>query len=196
MTLGLRIAVLLLHVLCLGHCGPLTQLPSTVWDLVGLPRSRQCKVLLADYLGLYSWFLHYDQSCLDQTGGCQKKFVQIEQTMDIWLYNLITKRAVEMVSPVGEIPTYAEDNVNGFMSSDLAWVRREDNIVGQRDFKGFRVYREDALSGLSPPCVTALTQDIECHPYLYMFQHPSVHGSLRNDTLMDLVCDSGCGDSL
>ncbi|KAB8225907.1 pectin lyase-like protein [Aspergillus novoparasiticus] len=145
--------------------------------------------------GLYSWFSDYNQDCLE-TENCQERSVQIEQSTDIWLYNLITKATVEMVSPTGETPTYAKDNVNGYISSILAWVREANTTIGQRTFSGLQIYSDGALEGLTAPCVTALTETIKCSPYLYTFQSPSVHGSLGNTTYTDIVCDDSCGESL
>ncbi|CAG8005098.1 unnamed protein product [Penicillium nalgiovense] len=147
--------------------------------------------------GLYSWFSDYSQDCLE-TEDCQQHVVQIEQSRDVWLFNLITKGVVEMVSPVGETPTYSKDNTNGYMSSILAWIRGPDEEIGQRNFTGFQIYdsNDDVLSGLTSPCVTALTQNIACNLWMSLWRQKSYHGSLYNDTLTDSICDPGCGVSL
>ncbi|OOQ88034.1 LysM domain protein [Penicillium brasilianum] len=147
--------------------------------------------------GLYSWFSDYSQDCL-KTEDCQQRVVQIEQSHDIWLFNLITKGVVEMVSPVGETPTYSKDNVNGYMSSILAWARGPGENIGARAFAGFQVYTsdDDILRGLSSSCVTALTQNIACHLWVSTWAEPSYHGSLYNHTLTDSICDPSCGLSL
>ncbi|PWY72268.1 pectin lyase-like protein [Aspergillus heteromorphus CBS 117.55] len=73
--------------------------------------------------GFYSWFSNYVQDCL-KTENCQQRAVEVSQSStDTWIYNLVTKGTVEMIRPVGETPTYAANNVNGFMSSILAWIR-------------------------------------------------------------------------
>jgi hypothetical protein len=53
------------------------------------------------------------------------------------MFNLVTKAIVEMVSPVNEPPTLAANNVNGYMSSILAWVRGTNTTIGTRKFTGF-----------------------------------------------------------
>ncbi|KAK7414980.1 hypothetical protein QQX98_006213 [Neonectria punicea] len=69
--------------------------------------------------GLYSWFYNYDQGCLD-TEDCQNRVFEMQESYDLWVYNLCTKGIVEMVTPQNSTPTYARDNVNGFLSSILA----------------------------------------------------------------------------
>lgn len=105
-----------------------------------------------------------------------------------------------MVSPLGETPTYAKDNKNGFLSSLLAWIRGPETIIGGRDFPGFTVWdiktRETDLKGLPGPCKTALTQLIKCDAHAKLFLRQSYRGSLDNDTLTELVCDPSCGVSL
>jgi hypothetical protein len=130
------------------------------------------------------------------TENCQDRIVEIEESTDVWLYNLVTKASVEMVSPVEETPTLAADNVNGYMSSILAWVRGANATIGQRNFTGFTLYDADDLEYLTSTCITALTGVIKCDSYLLRFQQPSIHGSLDNATLTDSVCDAACGTSL
>jgi hypothetical protein len=89
--------------------------------------TRRLAILIKE-IGLYSWFSHYDQACLSNE-DCQEKAVQISQSTDTWLYNLVTKGVVEMVSPVNEPPTLSADNVNGFMSSIIAWVRMDNATI-------------------------------------------------------------------
>lgn len=115
------------------------------------------------------------------TENCQDRVVEIEQSSDVWLYNLVTKAAVEMVTLVDETPTYAVDNVNGFMSSILAWVRGADAIIGERNFTGFQIYDADSLADIddiTSTCQTALSQVIKCDAFLQRFQQPSYHGTL------------------
>ncbi|KAH2862561.1 hypothetical protein KXV31_006689, partial [Aspergillus fumigatus] len=49
--------------------------------------------------GLYSWFSDYSQECL-KTESCQARGFEIEESYDIWIYNLCTKAIVEMITPV------------------------------------------------------------------------------------------------
>ncbi|KAI2786052.1 hypothetical protein POX_h09817 [Penicillium oxalicum] len=93
--------------------------------------------------GLYSWFSGYSQDCV-KTEKCQQRGFQIEQSNDVWIYNLRTKAIVEMVSPVGELVTRAVDSRNGFLSSILAWVcNSPDTIIGERNARGLAA-AEDA----------------------------------------------------
>jgi hypothetical protein len=131
-----------------------------------------------------------------KTENCQQRVVEIEQSSDVWLYNLITKATVEMASPVDETPTYAADNVNGFMSSILAWVRDTNTVIGERNYAGFQLYDPEYLEDVTTTCKTALSQTIKCDVYLLNFMEPSIRGALYNETLMHSVCDLTCGESL
>ena len=114
--------------------------------------------------GLYSWFSGYSQDCV-KTEKCQQRGFQIEQSNDVWIYNLRTKAIVEMVSPVGELVTRAVDSRNGFLSSILAWVcNSPDTIIGERKFDGFQIYRDESsqIVDLTPACQTAMKQRIKC----------------------------------
>ncbi|KAF4153480.1 hypothetical protein CNMCM6069_000690 [Aspergillus lentulus] len=147
--------------------------------------------------GLYSWFSDYTQDCL-VTANCQQRGVEISQSTDTWIYNLVTKGIVEMVSPVNENATLSAANVNGFMSSILAWIREGNSIIGKRKFPGFQLYEPEWLVGLNltETCKTALTQKIICHSYLEKFRSPVVGQYIENSTLANEVCDKGCGQSL
>lgn len=105
-----------------------------------------------------------------------------------------------MVSPRGEMPTYATDNKNGFLSSLLAWIGGPKEIIGSRDHAGFHVWDSDtdseALAGLPSACKTSLTQLVRCDIWASTFLGESYRGSLHNDTLTDSVCDESCGESL
>ncbi|KAF7173027.1 hypothetical protein CNMCM5623_005136 [Aspergillus felis] len=146
--------------------------------------------------GLYSWFSRYSQDCL-ATENCQDKAFEVVQSYDLWIYNLVTKAIVEMVSPVNEAPTLAKDNKNGFMSSILAWLKGSQDTTGQKKFPGFTIYEPDDLpSGFSDECVAALTATVDCVDYVFSFYAPAYRGALGDDSLTEAVCDQGCGDSL
>ncbi|KAL3443738.1 hypothetical protein BJX65DRAFT_298093 [Aspergillus insuetus] len=66
------------------------------------------------------------------TNLCQDMAFKIEESLDVWIYNLVTKAIQEMVSLIGDLPTLASDNNNAFLSSLLAWVRGPEAIIGQR----------------------------------------------------------------
>jgi len=138
--------------------------------------------------GLYSWFNDYDQTCLN-TEDCQSRGFEIQQSFDIWISNLCTKAMVEMISPTGSVPTYARDNVNGFLSSILAWLQGANNISGERKFKGFQVYTQAFTKLLSVPevCKTALTQTVLCD-----FQGQSKAISMPSTSCTDALADN-CG---
>ncbi|KAL4875747.1 pectate lyase superfamily protein-domain-containing protein [Aspergillus karnatakaensis] len=147
--------------------------------------------------GLYSFFSDYSQDCLD-TGDCQQRGLEIEQSYDIWIHNLCTKAIIEMVSPLNGVPTYARDNVNGFLSSILAWLGGSKQTAGERDFPGFSIYSTASLEDLDLPttCKTSLSEKVKCDPYVRSMTGVKYHGSLENDTLTELVCDPSCGSSL
>ncbi|GME48353.1 hypothetical protein CDV56_101071 [Neofusicoccum parvum] len=147
--------------------------------------------------GLYSWFSDYSQDCL-KTEDCQARGFEIEESFDLWVYNLCTKAMVEMVSPLGAVPTYARDNVNGFLSSILAWLQGADKVIGERDFPGFQLYTLNGLAEKKLPdtCKTALTQLVKCDGFVSSFREPKYHGTLNNVTFTDSICDAGCGESL
>ncbi|CAG8905451.1 unnamed protein product [Penicillium egyptiacum] len=147
--------------------------------------------------GLYSWYSDYSQKCLD-TNDCQQSGFEIEQSVDLWIYNLCTRAIVEMVTPFQGIPTYAKDNVNGLLSSILVWIGGLDTTIGQRKFEGWSIYSSTSLEEIDLPdaCKTSLTAKIKCDTYLGSMMSRSWHGSLNNDTLTDLVCDTSCGESL
>ncbi|GKT46029.1 putative glucan endo-1,3-beta-glucosidase btgC [Colletotrichum spaethianum] len=147
--------------------------------------------------GLYSWFSDYSQECLN-TNDCQKRAVEIQQSSDLWVYNLCTKAIVEMVTPIGGVATLAKDNINGFLSSILAWLEGSKDVTGQRDFEGFQLFTLNGLRNQNVPetCKTALSAKVLCDFWVSMFEEPGYRGTLGNKTLTDSVCDSGCGKSL
>lgn len=147
--------------------------------------------------GLYSWFSGHIQACLE-TNDCQQRGVEIQQSSDLWIYNLGTKAIIEMVTPTGGITTLAQDNMNGFLSSILAWLEGAEETSGRRHFPGFPVYTLHGLRNqiLPDPCKTALTAKILCDYWVQSFTEPAYHGSLGNASLTDSICDESCGESL
>lgn len=128
--------------------------------------------------------------------NCQDRGFEIENSDNIWIYNLATKAIVEMVSPVGETPTYAANNQNGFLSSVMGWVREPNTTIGRRNFEGYQLYKMDWLKDLPLGCKTALSQVIKCARYTTTFSERRYRGSFGNSTLTDQICDPGCGTSL
>lgn len=147
--------------------------------------------------GLYSFYSDYSQDCLE-TGDCQQRGFEIEQSSDLWIYNLCTRAITEMVSPFQGVPTYARDNVNGLLSSVLAWLGGAEQTAGEREFQGFSIFSSSTLSDVELPvsCKTSLSGQINCHAYVASMMQVGYHGSLGNDTLTDAICDASCGTSL
>lgn len=147
--------------------------------------------------GLYSWFEDYSQTCLNNE-ACQRSIFGIEQSYDIWIYNLVTKGATEMISPENGIPTDSLPNRNGFTASILGWLQGANETVGTRLFPGFQLYTSDFISSLKLPktCQTALTSTIYCNDMISSWTRPEYRGSLNNLTLTKSVCDPSCGASL
>lgn len=79
--------------------------------------------------GLYSWYQDHDpaEACVDAQ-NCQHRLVSTYLSHQIWLYNLITIGATEMVSPYGTdfSPALAADNTDAtghpFWSTINAWL--------------------------------------------------------------------------
>ncbi|KAJ5869330.1 hypothetical protein N7455_004271 [Penicillium solitum] len=147
--------------------------------------------------GIYSWFSDYSQACLD-TDNCQQRAFEIEQSQDIWIYNLCTKSIMEMISPFKGTPTYAKDNVNGLLSSILAWLGGANQMAGQRELPGFSIYSSASLGSLDIPasCKTAMMDRFKCDDFLGTMMAAGYHGSLNNDTLTKSLCNTSCGQSL
>lgn len=149
--------------------------------------------------GLYTWFQDYDQTCVnDGQNNCQMSTFYVEQSYDLWIYNLITIGSEEMISPLNGNPIIAKDNRNGFASSILAWFGGANQTTGARNFTGYQLYTLDNLTNTNFPdiCKTSLTANIDCADYTNMWTQPSYHGSIDNATLQQLVCAPGCGESL
>ncbi|KAF5000824.1 hypothetical protein FGRMN_1432 [Fusarium graminum] len=62
----------------------------------------------------------------------------------------------------------------------------------------FRIYEADDLAAIDYPeaCVSALSADIACDPYIRSFMQPRLRGSLENTTLTDRICVGTCSGSL
>ncbi|OGM39526.1 hypothetical protein ABOM_012090 [Aspergillus bombycis] len=150
-------------------------------------------------LCLYSWFSSYSQKCLD-TEDCQDSAFYVEQTNDLWVFNLVTKAIVKSITPLGHLPLWSRDVRNGYTASLLAWLFTKQEMIGKRKFDGFYLYDstwdEDLLSSVSSVCKTAMTRLIECHEQTYMLSELQWRAGLQNDTLTDLVCEKTCGESI
>jgi hypothetical protein len=73
--------------------------------------------------GFYSWFDNYDESCI-QSESCQLSMIETSFTQGLWLYDLFTKGAKELISPLGGIPPTLQSQINqtGFTSEVAAWL--------------------------------------------------------------------------
>lgn len=103
-----------------------------------------------------------------------------------------------MVTLTKGVATLAKNNINGFLSSILAWLEGSEKVSGQRKFEGFQVYTLNGLRSEVVPdmCKMALSAKVLCDDEVSTFQEPSYRGTLDNKTLTDSVCNSGCGQSL
>jgi hypothetical protein len=101
-----------------------------------------------------------------------------------------------MVSPKGEQPTFAANNVNGFMSLILVWVR--EGRIGSSKFPGFQLHQPEQLENLdlTQTCKSALSQKIMCINDLLEFQTLMAGRYYEVFALADLACDEGCRESL
>ncbi|KAK3296411.1 pectate lyase superfamily protein-domain-containing protein [Chaetomium fimeti] len=75
--------------------------------------------------GLYSWFSEYSQVCV-ALENCQDRIFEIDGTSDVWIYSLITKASIEMVSPYEGTAVLAADNKIGYCSIVMAWLGGSD----------------------------------------------------------------------
>jgi hypothetical protein len=149
--------------------------------------------------GLYTWFQDYSQNCVNNgANDCQSSTFYVEQSYDIWVNNLITIGAVEMVTPLNGKPVIARNNRNGYASSIVTWLGGANQTVGNRNITGYTLYTRDdvAAYSFSEQCKTALTATIACADETMQWTSPAYRGSLGNATLQDEVCDGGCRTSL
>jgi hypothetical protein len=148
--------------------------------------------------GLYKWFQDYDETCINSgANDRQQRIFYVEQSYDIWIYNLITIGNIEMISPLNGNAIIAADNRNGYASSILAWLGGANQTAGGRNFTGYQLYTLDGLTNSNSPatCKTALTATINCDETTQQWMSASYHGPLNNATLEASVCDPGCGQS-
>ena len=71
--------------------------------------------------GLYSWFNQYDQACV-ATENCQDRIFEIAGSSAVWVYSLITKASVEMISPAGGLSVMGKDNKINYCDIIMAWM--------------------------------------------------------------------------
>jgi glucan 1,3-beta-glucosidase len=72
--------------------------------------------------GLYNFFSNYNQTCLD-TEDCQDAMVDLESNQGrVYLYNLNTKAATNMVTSGGKSLAKQADNTNSFCQTVNAFL--------------------------------------------------------------------------
>ncbi|KAI9277912.1 exo-beta-1,3-glucanase [Umbelopsis sp. AD052] len=71
--------------------------------------------------GLYNFFSNYNQTCLD-TEDCQDAMVDLESNKNVYLYNLNTKAATNMVTSGGKSLAKQADNTNNFCQTVNAFL--------------------------------------------------------------------------
>ncbi|KAH6857100.1 pectate lyase superfamily protein-domain-containing protein [Chaetomium sp. MPI-CAGE-AT-0009] len=178
-----------------GECSASSQTCAIAWAL-RIVDSSAVHVISG---GLYTWFRDYSQDCIASGAhDCQVGTFYIEQSYDVWIYNLVTIGAVQMVTPLDGEPILAANNRNGFASSIVAWLGGANQTAGERNITGYTLHTRDDLAtyDFSEQCKTALTATIACAAETMHWTSPAYRGSLGNATLQDLVCDVGCGTSL
>jgi hypothetical protein len=134
--------------------------------------------------GFYSFFKGYKDTCAKFGQTCQDKLIDTSFSERIYLYNLFTIGANEIISPQGLDAVPREGNINGFATATSAWLLLSNtgsNIGGTRktdvemdddeqvitDFGCDLFKRYDSLedlgkdtSRLSSYCVTVYTLDV------------------------------------
>ncbi|KAF3481752.1 LysM domain-containing protein [Arthroderma uncinatum] len=137
--------------------------------------------------GLYSWFSDYKQDCVEKE-NCQDRGVEIEESVDIWFFNLVTKSIIEMVTPTGIRPTYAAENKNGYTSSLLAWVRDKNTTIGVIDrFSTVSTVHEMPMNELCSYCHIKRNEIMQSSSY-------SVYNEYYQEVIQ--VINQKCGLSL
>lgn len=71
--------------------------------------------------GLYSWFQKYSQTCV-ASEDCQDRIFEIEASSYVWVFSLITKASVEMISPAGGVSVLGKDNKFSYCDIVMAWM--------------------------------------------------------------------------
>ncbi|KAK3689920.1 pectate lyase superfamily protein-domain-containing protein [Podospora appendiculata] len=100
-----------------GDCQPGSSC-AKAWAL----RVINSKNILIYGAGFYSFFQDWDQGCIPSQ-SCQTALIETSYSQSIWIYNLFTIGATEMVTPRGGIPpTLQADNQAGFTTEVAVWL--------------------------------------------------------------------------
>ena len=104
-----------------SHCAPGSQ-TCAMASGVRLVNSSNVYIYGA---GLYVFFNSYVQDCMHtvgEVGNCQDRMMEIIGSTGVWIFNLITKAAVEMVTPDVGRAVPAGENKFGFGSTLMAYL--------------------------------------------------------------------------
>ncbi|KAL2060446.1 hypothetical protein VTL71DRAFT_9477 [Oculimacula yallundae] len=91
--------------------------------------------------GLYNWFEHYGQACVDSQ-DCQQRVVEVVESAKIFWYNLYTIGTTEMVNARGRDPITAKSNTNAnihpYLSIINAWLLSASSSASSTDLSGWK----------------------------------------------------------
>jgi hypothetical protein len=130
---------------------PLTKiLPQSLQELSLIVGWGPAEIELHVYLyggGFYSFFQGHQDTYAKFGKTCQDKLIDTDRSENIWLYNLFTVGAKEVVSPQGLDVVLHEGNINGFATAVSVWAMLANtgaNIGGTRKSAADEVDDEDA----------------------------------------------------
>ncbi|KAF2396068.1 pectin lyase-like protein [Trichodelitschia bisporula] len=72
--------------------------------------------------GFYSFFQNYNDRCATRPGICQDRLVDTDRSENVWMYNLYTVGAKEVISPQSFTAIERAGQVNGFSTATSAWL--------------------------------------------------------------------------
>lgn len=88
-------------------------------------RAVSCTNVYIYGAGMYNFFNNYNQTCL-ATEDCQTSMVDLENNSALYMYNINTKAAVNMVVQDNtKVLALSADNSNGFCQTINAFLMRE-----------------------------------------------------------------------
>lgn len=139
--------------------------------------------------GFYSWFSNYDQDiCLD-IEDCQSNLVDIGYSQGLWIYNIFTKGAANVVTPQGGISAVPQWAVQSGFTTEInvyiAFGLEGADIGGYDDSKGDST--TPATVYIVPlPCTTVakgstFTMSAECTSGILALPTSGPDASINND---------------
>ncbi|KAI1278523.1 exo-1,3-beta-D-glucanase [Xylaria sp. FL0933] len=106
--------------------------------------------------GLSNWFQDYTQPCVDSQ-DCQQRVVWIQDSGNVWMYNLYTIGTVEMISYQNTTPIAAKDNTNmnqhPFTSIINAWLVASSG-EGELFYDGIPEIEDYVVDPQLAPCLS------------------------------------------